>query len=123
MRTLLGILLATVMIVGSGCATTPAAPPSVNVTGSWAGTWAYENVTNGSGTLRGTFKQDGANLAGNFEVTGPVINRAANNIIGFVSGNEIKLSQPSTGSLTVTGNEMTGWINGLNPAKVTLKKQ
>ena len=123
MRSLLAIVLAGAVIVASGCASTPAAPPSVDVTGKWSGTWAYENVTNGSGVIIGTFKQDGANLAGNFEVTGPVINRAANNVVGSVSGNEIRLSLPSTGTLTVNGNEMTGWINGLNAAKVTLRKQ
>jgi len=123
MRPFLGIFLASALIVGSGCATAPAAPPSVNVTGNWSGTWAYENVINGSGTIIGSFKQDGAKLAGNFEVTGPVINRAANNVVGVVSGNEIRLELPSSGTLTVNGNEITGWINGLNAAKVTLRKQ
>lgn len=123
MRTLSGLLIAAVMIVVSACATTPAAAPSVNVTGKWAGSWSYENPTLGSGTLTGSFQQNGADLSGNFDVTGPVVNRAANNIIGFVSGNEIRLSQPSSGTLTVSGSEISGWINGLNRAKVTLRKQ
>jgi hypothetical protein len=123
MRPFLAILLASAVIVGAGCATTPAAPPSVNVTGNWSGTWSYENPLNGTGTLMGSFKQDGANLAGNFNVTGPVVTHAANNVVGTVAGNEIKLSLPSSGTLTVNGNEITGWINGLNPAKVTLRKQ
>ncbi len=122
MRTLLGLLLVSVMIVASACATMPAPPPSVDVTGSWAGTWTYENWSLGNGTITGTFKQDGANLSGNFNVTGPSLNHVAN-IIGFVQGNDVRLSQPSTGTLTVTGNQMSGYVNGLNPAKVTLRKQ
>lgn len=122
MRTLLGLLLVSVMIVASACATMPATPPSVDVSGSWAGTWTYENWSLGNGTITGTFKQDGANLSGNFNVTGPALNHVAN-IIGFVQGNEVRLSQPSTGTLTVSGNQMSGYVNGLNAAKVTLRKQ
>jgi membrane protein DedA with SNARE-associated domain len=123
MRTAIGVLLASVMLVASACATTPAAPPSVNVTGKWAGTWTYENPSLGYGILIGSFQQDGSKLNGNFDVTGPVINHAANNIIGSVSGDTIRLSEPTTGDLTVNGNEITGWMNGLNPVKLTLKKQ
>jgi hypothetical protein len=111
------------MLVASACATTPAAPPSVNVTGKWAGTWTYENPSLGYGILIGSFQQDGSKLNGNFDVTGPVINHAANNIIGSVSGDTIRLSEPTTGTLTVNGNEITGWVNGLDPVKLTLKKQ
>jgi hypothetical protein len=120
MRT--GLLLGSVLIAAVACATGPAAPPSVNVTGQWVGKWAYENVSLGSGDIRGTFQQDGAKLSGNFNVTGPVVNSVAN-VTGTVSGNEIKLSMPASGYLTVTGSEMSGLINGLNVAKVTLRKQ
>jgi hypothetical protein len=30
---------------------------------------------------------------------------------------------PASGYLTVTGNQMTGTVNGLNVAKLTLRKQ
>jgi hypothetical protein len=106
----------------SGCATGSTAPPSVNVSGNWVGTWQYDNVQMGSGDIRGSFQQSGAQLSGNFNVTGPVINRVAI-VTGAVSGNEILLSQPSSGRLTVNGDMMTGTINGLNVAKVTLRKQ
>ena len=106
----------------SGCATGPAAPPSVDVSGDWIGTWQYDNVQMGSGDIRGSFKQNGAQVSGNFNVTGPVINRVAI-VTGAVSGNEILLAEPSSGRLTVKGNEMTGTINGLNVARVTLRKQ
>jgi len=122
MRTRLGLLIGSVMVVASACATTPSAPPAVNVSGTWTGTWSYENASLGGGDARGTFQQDGDKLSGRFDVTGPVVNRTAN-IVGTVSGNEVKLSQPSSGTLTVSGSEMTGWINGLNPAKLTLRRQ
>lgn len=122
MRTAVGLLLASALIGGAGCATGPAAPPSVNVSGQWAGKWSYENPGLGSGDIRGTFQQDGAKLSGNFNVTGPVQNHVAI-VTGTVSGNEIKLSMPASGYLTVTGSEMSGLINGLNVAKVTLRKQ
>jgi hypothetical protein len=37
----------------------------------------------------------------------------------------VTLSQPSSGTLTVNpaATEMSGWINGLDQAKVTLRKQ
>lgn len=122
MRTALGLLLGSVLIAAAACATGPAAPPSVNVTGQWVGKWAYETPGLGSGDIRGSFRQDGAKVSGNFNVTGPVQTHVAT-VTGTVSGNEIKLSMPASGYLTVTGSEMTGLINGLNVAKVTLRKQ
>ncbi|HKW92537.1 MAG TPA: hypothetical protein VJX92_11595 [Methylomirabilota bacterium] len=123
MRASLGYLLFGVLFVVSACATAPSAPPSVNVTGNWAGTWSYENPTNGSGELRGAFQQDGAKVSGRFNITGPVQNRVANNLVGLVSGNEIQLQLPSSGRLTVNGDVITGYVNGLNTAKLTLRKQ
>ena len=122
MRMPLGLLLGTVLLAGAGCATAPAGPPSVNVTGQWAGTWAYENPSVGTGDIRGTFQQDGAKVTGNFNITGPVVNRVAI-VTGTLSGNEIRLSAPATGYLTVSGDQMTGVVNGLNVAKLTLRKQ
>jgi hypothetical protein len=120
MKIVFGLLV--VMLAVSGCATMSLAPPTTNVTGNWVGTWQYANVQLGSGDVRGAFQQDGANLSGNFDVTGPVINPVAN-ISGAVSGNEIILSLPATGRLTVNGDQITGTINGLNAAKLTLRKQ
>ena len=122
MRIVFALLLVSVAALASACSTAPLAPPSVNVTGNWVGTWQYENVQQGSGDIRGNFKQDGSTLSGNFDVAGPVLNRAPI-VSGAVSGNEIILSYPSSGRLTVNGNTITGTINGLNPAKVTLTKQ
>jgi hypothetical protein len=76
----------------------------------------------GSGQINGTFTQDGSKVTGNFNVTGPVVNGVAN-VLGIVSGNEIRLELPSSGYLTVTGNQMTGKVNGMNVANVTMRKQ
>jgi hypothetical protein len=35
----------------------------------------------------------------------------------------VTIESPSSGWLTVTGNQMTGKINGMNVANVTLRKQ
>ncbi len=123
MRTLLGLVLGGVLITASACGTAmPMAPPSVNVSGNWIGTWSYENPTMGNGDIRGEFQQDGEKLSGNFNITGPVLNRVAN-VSGVVMGNEIRLYMPSSGWLTVIGNEITGTVNGLNVAKLKLRKQ
>ena len=128
MRTALGLLLASVMLVGFGCASTPKtppAPPSVNVTGAWAGNWSFQNPSLGGGSLRGTFQQDGSNLTGNFTIVGggSAVRFPVTNLIGFVSGNQITLSQPSRGTLTVNGDQITGIVEGLDTANVTLRKQ
>ena len=120
MRTLAGLVMGAVMVAAAACATAPPAP-SVNVSGNWAGTWwAYEG-SGGSGDLRGIFQQDGATLYGQFEVTGPVVNRTF--ISGIVAGNEVRLTGPSQGTLVVSGNEMSGVVHGLVPARVTLRRQ
>jgi len=127
MRLVASLLLVGAIATITGCASTPTAPPAVNVTGKWAGNWTYPDPALGGGTLSGTFQQDGGNLSGNFLIIGGgnTVRYPAATIIGFVSGRQVILSQPSSGTLTVneSGNEMTGWINGLDQAKVTLRKQ
>jgi len=122
MRMPFGLLIGGVLLAATACATTPAAAPTVNVTGQWAGNWSYENPSMGAGDIRGSFEQDGAKVSGNFNLTGPVVNRVAL-VSGSISGNEIRLSTPASGYLTVTGDQMTGTVNGLNVAKITLRKQ
>jgi hypothetical protein len=123
MRTILGLLLVSVMIAVAGCASSgPAAPPSVDVTGTWVGTWAYENVSIGQGQVRADLKQSGSVVSGTWEVTGPVVNKTAN-VTGQVSGNTVRVEMPASGYMTVNGNQMTGKINGMNVANVTLRKQ
>ena len=121
MRAFAGLLIGAMMVAASACATVPPTPPSVNVTGNWVGTWWTYDGAGGSGTVNGNFQQDGATLLGNFEVTGPVVNRTL--VSGTVVGNEVRLSAPSPGTLVVAGNEMSGVVYGLSPTKVTLRRQ
>ena len=127
MRFVATLALIGAILTTTGCASTPTAPPSVNVSGKWAGNWTYPDPALGGGTLSGTFQQDGGKLTGNFLIIGGgnTVRNPAATIVGFVSGRDVILSQPSSGTLTVneSGNEMSGWINGLDQAKVTLRKQ
>jgi hypothetical protein len=116
------VIVGGAFLLTGACARASLAPPTVDVTGSWVGTWRYDDLQMGSGDLTGTFQQSGQQLTGEFSVTGPVVNRRAS-ISGAVSGNEIMLGTPASGRLTVNGDQITGTINGLNPARVTLRKQ
>jgi hypothetical protein len=127
MRARVLLMAGTAMLMAAACATTPPAPPSVNLTGKWAGNWSYEPSNLGAGTLSGTFVQEGAKLSGNFLIVGggSMVRHPAALVIGFVSGNQVTLSQPGSGTLTVNaeGTEMSGWVNGLDQARLTLHKQ
>src|SRR6266508_802599 len=111
MRSLLGITAVCVGLVAAGCAgfgpTTTA--PTVDITGKWAGTWVATNPGLGSGQIEMTLKQTGSQYSGN----------------RVVSGNEVRVMQPSnlTGSLTATADSMTGILDGVVAANVTLKRQ
>ena len=123
MRALIGLLIGAMMAAAAGCATAPPPPaPSVDVSGNWIGTWAAFEGTGGSGDLRGSFAQSGATLYGNFEIiTGSTVNRTF--VSGTVAGNQVELTAPATGILTVTGNEMSGVVQGLVHSRVMLRKQ
>ena len=125
MRALLGLLIGGVMVAVSACATAPPPPPpSVDVSGTWVGKWSAFEGTGGSGDLKGIFRQDGATLYGNFEVSpadNPTINRTY--VSGMVAGNEIKLFAPSAGSLVVNGDEMTGTVQGIVKGEIKLHRQ
>jgi len=122
-RTANGLLLFGVMLLLSACASTPATTPSFNVTGTWAGTWKFEDPTPGGGDITMVFEQQGDQVSATYDISGPAIKRT-NKMYGSVYGNDIRLLMPATGTLTVNGDQITGVINGLNaPARVTLKRQ
>ena len=108
----------------SGTSTSGGAPPTTNVTGRWAGNWVFEPSSAGSGQLVLDMKQDGSQVKGTVEsIVGPHRGRAGF-FNGIASGNDIQITGPdATGWLKVNGNEMTGQINGVLPARLTLKKQ
>lgn len=119
-----GVLLAAVLALASaGCASAPSpAPPSVDVTGKWQGTWQYEQVSLGGGQVVMDLKQDGGEVTGNLVVTGPSLNRPTT-IQATVSGNQLSLKGRIPGTLTVTGDTMSGVVYGVVEANLTLQRQ
>jgi hypothetical protein len=68
--------------------------------------------------------QNGNKATGNLLVTSTRVERSGSVTI-LLSGNDVYLVYPTgfTGYLTVSGDEMKGQIDGLNPANVVLKRQ
>ena len=125
MRWLLILLIA---IATAACETAPSAPPSgpappgVNVSGNWAGTWSAFEGSGGKGEMKGQFVQEGATVRGDFEVRGPQhMNHTY--VSGTVVGNELRLQVPSHGTLVMNGNEMEGTFSGIMTIQVSLRKQ
>ena len=117
------LLAVLVALVSAGCASAPpSAPPSVDVTGKWQGTWQFEQVALGGGQVVMDLKQSGAEVTGNVVVTGPSTNRPTT-MQATVSGNQLTLKGRVPGTLTVTGDTMTGVVYGVVEANVTLKRQ
>ena len=121
---LVGLVFMLGACASSGTSTTGGAPPASNVTGRWAGNWVFEPSSAGNGQITVSMTQDGSQIKGTVEsVVGPHRGRAGF-FNGTMSGNDIRITGPdATGWLKVNGNEMTGQINGILPAQLTLKKQ
>ncbi len=103
-------LVAALVLVLSGCAAVGGntVPPSVDVSGKWAGTWSF---------------QSGADATGDLRVTGPTPAEPTY-FEGTVSGSSVILKVPYlSGTLDVSGDEMKGVINGIMPANVSLRRQ
>jgi hypothetical protein len=97
-------------------------PPSVNVTGRWLGNWMFDPVSMGGGQVVMDLNQVGAEVNGTLTVTGPSINRPTT-IQATVAGNEVILRGRISGRLTVTGDQMSGQVDGVLPATVTAQRQ
>ncbi len=121
------MMIVLVVLAGAGCAggVGPATvAPTVDVTGKWVGTWAASNPSLGSGAMEMTIKQTGSRYSGNLLVTGTMTDPSGPTQ-GVVSGNEVRILQPSnmTGSLTVQGDTMSGNVQGVVAANASLKRQ
>jgi len=112
------------MLGGAGCASAPSAQPGADVSGTWQGTWAFQQATLGSGQIVMTLTQTGSKATGHMIVTGAPVDRSGA-VTMLVIGNEAHLVYPTgfTGYLTVSGDDMKGQIDGMNPANVVLKRQ
>ena len=127
MRTGVSMFFATLLAVAVGTAaaevavTTAATPSSADVNGSWSGTWTYQHPEQGGGIIVSSFQQTGDKLSGNLTMFGTVGRDYT--VVGYVKGNQITLSQPTVGSLTINGDEITGFLEGWDNARVSLRKQ
>ena len=124
MQNLLRLVVFIAMLGSVGCASTQA-PPTVDISGKWQGTWVSTNQpAGGSGQIEMTVKQTGSRYNGNILVTGSP-NDPSGLTQGFVTGNQVEISVPAgmTGRLSVNGDEMGGSIAGMSGAKVTLRRQ
>src|SRR5262245_27426270 len=118
------LAVAAVLLVG-GCASggpSMGAPPSVNVTGRWLGNWTFDPVSMGGGQIVMNLNQVGAEVNGNLTVTGPAINRPST-IQATVEGNQLVMRGRISGRLTVTGDQMSGQVDGVLPATVNAQRQ
>jgi hypothetical protein len=121
------LFLSLLVFAATACASSESmssmAAPSADVTGKWSGQWAYVQATLGSGQIEMTLQQTGAKVSGNMLVTGTPVDRSGA-VSALVSGNTFQLVYPTgiTGWLTVQGDTMSGRIDGMNPANVTMKK-
>ena len=110
----------------SGCASggSPQQAATADVSGKWQGTWAYKQATLGSGQIAMTLTQTGTKATGNMTVTGTPVDRSGAVTI-LVSGNDVYLVYPTgiTGYLVVSGDEMKGELDGMNPGTITLRRQ
>jgi hypothetical protein len=117
------VVLCVVLVLTSACARAGggASAPSIDVTGSWAGTWATDDQRL-SGDCRLSLRQDNTSVAGVLLMTGVLPVQPSGYIDGTVTGDQFSFSRgPVTASLKVVGNTMRGPISGLSsPAIVNL---
>ena len=82
----------------------------------------FDPVSLGGGQVVMDLTQTGAEVTGRVQVTGPSVNRPTT-MQGNVSGNRLNLQGRIPGSLTVTGDQMSGVVFGVIEANVTLERQ
>ena len=126
MKTLSAILLGLLVLAATGCASVgpPTLAPTVDISGKWSGTWVATNPSLGSGAIEMTIKQTGSEYTGNLLITGTATDPSGFTQ-GVVSGNEVRVLQPTslTGRLTAQQDSMSGILDGLVAANVSLKRQ
>jgi acetamidase/formamidase len=123
MRRFWAIVLGCLVAVSLGCATAERLPaPTVDVTGTWSGTWQFEPASVGGGTISMTLVQKGAEVSGPIQVDGPTLRRPAK-LQGVVIGDVLQVTGEVDGRITVTGDEMSGELNGFVPVKLTARRQ
>ncbi len=124
------MLLGLILLGVASCARTQSDPalmastaPTVDVTGTWVGSWIYAPPTTGNGPIKMIMQQTGSKVTGTVEGTGTQVPRSGP-ISAIVQGDQLQILHPTgvTGSLTVKGDTISGELGGLTPANVTMKK-
>ena len=125
MRTITGLLLATLLTTTAGCARTDwidRTLVTVNVTGTW-----YGRV--GAGGLRLDLEQQGSTVKGSVRYPeAPSISTglyAAGPLVGTVAGDVFRFKDVRgnlEGELTVSGDEMNGRVSLLGQRPLTLRR-
>ena len=118
------LLVGLVALGGAICASVSSAQTGKNVSGKWQGTWVFQNTSLGSGQITMTLTQKGNKATGDMVVTGTPTDRSGAVTI-VLSGKDVYLVYPTgiTGYLVLSGDEMKGQLDGMNPANVVLKRQ
>jgi hypothetical protein len=131
MKSLPAVIIALVVVAAAGCAGgggSATVAPTVDVTGKWAGTFVSfvggSTIGLGGGTIELTLKQTGSQVIGNLVVRGAVSDPSGP-FEGTVSGNELRIIQPSklNGIFTVRGDSMSGDVRGGMSHKIYLQRQ
>jgi len=130
------LIIGALVLMLSGCAThgSGSAPPSVEVSGRWAGDWSLHEPNaffqeKARGNIVVDLKQNGADVTGDLMITGSPtdIPRYPTHFEGTVSGNDIILRSPySSGVLHVRGEKMTGVVSAAGAVmlvEVSLRRQ
>ena len=114
------------MLASAGCATAPPAPPTVDVTGVWTGTWIGSGAPKWAGNVTMTLEQKGAEVTGSLVMATPARNMTGPIMRGSVTGNEYRLQTVTgqlSGYLTVNGDDMSGNVNSLIPMDMKLHRE
>jgi hypothetical protein len=90
MRQMCWLLVLAVALVGFGSSSAPAAPPSVDVTGTWTGTWICTGF--GAGEAWATLQQSGAKVTGALWLRGELDNNPGGLVHGTIDGNVVTLN-------------------------------
>ena len=124
------MLLGLILLGVASCARTQsdpammaATPPTVDVTGTWVGSWVYSPPTPGNGPIKMIMQQTGSKVTGTVDISGTPMPRSGP-ISAIVQGNQLQILHPAgvTGSLTVQGDTISGELGGLSPGTITMKK-
>jgi hypothetical protein len=78
-RTGVRLLVGVGLLVSAGCASMADTPPSVDVSGTWGGTWVG-NPPSRNGAVTMTLKQSGAEASGNMRVSGAIVTATGSSV-------------------------------------------